>query len=106
MLALRQWLWSSRQECSAMSLIETRGHQMFPVLDAAQVETAKRFASGAARDFAPGEQVYGAGERNVPMWLVLSGEIEIVRRDGLNHETAITALRAGQFSGEVGQLSG
>jgi len=24
------------------------------------------------------------------MWLVLSGEIEVVRRDGLNHETAIT----------------
>ena len=36
-----------------MSLIETRRHQMFPVLDAAQIETARRFASGAARDFAP-----------------------------------------------------
>ena len=27
-----------------MSLIETRGHQLFPKLDPAQVETAKRFA--------------------------------------------------------------
>ena len=32
-----------------MSLVEDRFDQMFPVLDAAQIETAKRFASGAAR---------------------------------------------------------
>jgi len=89
-----------------MSLIDTRGHQMFPVLDAAQIETAKRFASGAARDFAPGAPVYDVGERHAPMWLVVTGEIEVVRRDGLNHEAAITTLCAGQFSGEVGQLAG
>src|SRR6476619_4272382 len=62
---------ASRQECSAMSLIDTRGHQMFPVLDAAQIETAKRFASDAAQRFAPGELVYDVGERHTPMWLVL-----------------------------------
>ena len=89
-----------------MSLIDTRGHQMFPVLDAAQIETAKRFASGAARQFAPGEMVYDVGERHTPAWLVLDGTIEIGRRDGLNHETAITTLGVGQFTGEVGQLSG
>ena len=77
-----------------MSLIETRGHQMFPVLDPAQIATARRFASGAARAFAPGEPVYDVGERHTPMWLVLAGEIEIVRRDGLKHETAITTLHA------------
>ena len=35
-------------EGHVMSLIENRREQMFPVLDAAQIETAKRFASGAA----------------------------------------------------------
>jgi thioredoxin reductase (NADPH) len=30
----------------------------------------------------------------------------VVRRDGLNHETAITTLGPGQFSGEVSQLAG
>ena len=44
-----------------MTLIETRGHQMFPVLDAGQIETAKRFASGPARRFAPGETVFDCG---------------------------------------------
>src|SRR4051812_29418061 len=29
-----------------------------------------------------------------------------IRRDGLNHEAAITSLGSGQFSGEVSQLAG
>ena len=89
-----------------MSLIETRGHQLFPVLDAGQIETAKRLASGPARDFAAGTVVFDVGARHVPVWLVLTGSIDVVRRDGLNHESAITSLGPGQFSGEVSQLAG
>jgi thioredoxin reductase (NADPH) len=89
-----------------MSLIDTRRHQMFPVLDVAQIETARRFASDAARSFAPGEIVYGIGERPAPAWLVLEGSIEVVARDGLNHEVAITSHGIGQISGEVNQLAG
>jgi hypothetical protein len=36
-------------ERAAMSLIDTRHYQMFPVLSAPQIETARRFAS-ARRD--------------------------------------------------------
>ena len=89
-----------------MTIIETRGHQLFPVLDGSQIDTAKRFASALERDFAPGEMVYNIGERDVPTWLVLKGSISVVRRDGLNHETPITTLGSGQFSGEVSQLAG
>src|SRR6476661_7464831 len=89
-----------------MSLIETRHHQMFPVFDRAQIETAKRFASGPARNFAPGEVVFEAGERNAPALLVLKGSIDVVRRDGLNRESPITSHGPGQFSGEVSQLAG
>ena len=89
-----------------MSLIETRRHQIFPVLDLAQIETAKRFASGARRSFAPGEVVYEVGERAGPAWLVLEGTIEVVRRDGLNHEAPITTHAVGQISGELSQLAG
>ena len=87
-----------------MSLIETRSHQLFPVLDASQVETAKRFASGPARTFAPGEVVFDVGQRDVPMWLVLKGSLDVVRRDGLRHEAPIISHAAGQFSGEISQL--
>ncbi|MFA5964436.1 MAG: FAD-dependent oxidoreductase [Sphingomonas sp.] len=89
-----------------MSTIETRQHQMFPVLDAAQIETAKRFASGPEKRFAPDETVYAIGERGSPAWLVLDGSILVVRRDGLSHEAPITEHGPGQFTGEVNQLAG
>ena len=56
-----------------MSLADTRFDQLFPVLDAGQIETARRFASGPARTFAPDERVYDVGVRNAPAWLVLGG---------------------------------
>ncbi len=89
-----------------MTLIKTRSHQLFPVLSAGEIETAKRFASGPERDFAPGELVFDAGQRNAPAWLVLKGSIDVVRRDGLHREAPIVTHGTGQFSGEVSQLSG
>jgi thioredoxin reductase (NADPH) len=89
-----------------MTTVDTRLHQLFPVLNAAQIETTRRFASGPARAFAPGEVIYAFGERHVPTWLVLEGAIELARRDGLEREAVITTARAGQFTGEVSQLAG
>jgi len=89
-----------------MTLLETRAHQLFPVLDPDQAETAKRFASGPAHDFAPGETVFEVGARNIPIWLVLEGSIQVMRRDGLANEAEITTLGIGQFSGELSQLAG
>lgn len=89
-----------------MSLYEERFEQMFPVLDAVSVATAKRFASGEAVTFSPGDQLYDVGTRNAPAWLVVDGALEVVRRDGLHRESSVISLSAGQFSGEVSQLSG
>ncbi len=89
-----------------MSNLDSREYQMFPVLDAAQLETAKRFASGPARRFAAGEQVYAIGEQGAPAWLVMEGAIEVVRRDGLSHEAPVTTHGPGQLTGEVNQLAG
>ena len=89
-----------------MNPVGSRAHQMFPVLSAEQIETAKRFASGPVTVFEPGQVVFDAGERHAPAWLVLKGAIDVVRRDGLNREAAITSHGVGQFSGEISQLSG
>ena len=89
-----------------MSVIDTRRQQMFPVLEAGQIETASRFASGPARDFAPNEIVFAVGERRAPSWLVLKGSINTLRRDGLDREAAITTHRPGQFSGDIDILTG
>ncbi|TPL43705.1 FAD-dependent oxidoreductase [Mesorhizobium sp. B2-4-6] len=79
---------------------------MFPVLTRIQVEATRRFASGPAKDFAAGATVFGTGERDVPVWLVLDGSIDVFRRDGLDQETPIITHDAGQFTGEVSQIDG
>ena len=50
--------------------------------------------------------LYDVGVRNAPVWLVLDGGIEIVRRDGLHRESSVVLLSEGQFSGEVASLAG
>lgn len=89
-----------------MTEADTRAAQRFPVLEPAAVETAKRFTSGPPRRFEPGEIVFALGEMGSPVWLVLAGGIDVVRRDGLGHEEAIVTHHPGQFSGEVSQLAG
>jgi thioredoxin reductase (NADPH) len=89
-----------------MSAIADRYEQMFPVLDALQIDAAKRFASGEPRRFAPGDLIYDVGVRNAPAWLVVDGTLEVARRDGLHRESSVVSLSPGQFSGEVSQLGG
>ena len=52
-----------------------------------------------------GEVLVEQGDRNVPFFVVVSGEVEIVRPSG-GAETLITIHRPGQFTGEVNNLSG
>jgi len=89
-----------------MSLIDTRRDQMFPVLTPTQVDSARRFASGPAQTFEAGAPMFDVGEREAPVWLVLDGGCDIVRRDGLGRESAIISEGVGQFSGEINQLGG
>jgi thioredoxin reductase (NADPH) len=89
-----------------MPTIATRAHQAFPVLNQAQIATARGFAVTEGRRFAPAEVIYRAGDKNVAVWLVLEGEIELSRHDGLQPDAPISTMASGQFTGEVGQLSG
>jgi thioredoxin reductase (NADPH) len=88
-----------------MTVIDTRRDQMFPVLSASQIETARRFASGEAQRFVPGELVFDVGQRQAPAWLVLADGIEVIRRDGRGRQEPIVTEGVGQFSGEVSQLA-
>ncbi|MBB5735850.1 thioredoxin reductase (NADPH) [Xanthomonas arboricola] len=89
-----------------MSLADTRHHQMFPELDSGQLAITRRFASGPAQRFDAGEIVFDVGDAHAPVWVVLEGTIEVVRRDGLGNEKPITLQTPGQFTGEVSQLAG
>ncbi|WP_205966031.1 FAD-dependent oxidoreductase [Paracoccus liaowanqingii] len=70
------------------------------------MEVALRFASRPPVNFAPGDAVYGISDCEAPMWLVLDGTIDVLRRDGLNRKAPITSYSKGQFSGEVNQVAG
>ncbi|MDQ3836818.1 MAG: cyclic nucleotide-binding domain-containing protein, partial [Thermoproteota archaeon] len=52
-----------------------------------------------------GEVIVEQGYRNVPFFVVVTGEVEIVRPSG-GVETLITVHGPGQFTGEVNNLSG
>src|SRR5688572_25484125 len=81
------------------SLVE----HIFPTLTPAQI---RRIAAHAhTRTMQSGDVLVEQGDRNVPFFVVVSGEVEIVRPSGAV-ETLVTVHRPGQFSGEVSLLYG
>lgn len=84
--------------------IETRRHQMFPVLDAADAQRVRRF--GELRHYSSGSCLFRAGEPGAGLYLVLAGTVAITQRDGLGRVTPVAMQGPGQFLAEVGALSG
>ncbi len=77
--------------------------RMFPTLTDAQI--ARIAAHGHRRPTARGEILVEPGARPVPFFLVLRGELQIVRPSD-TAETLIVALQPGQFSGETNMITG
>src|SRR3712207_3749834 len=77
--------------------------QIFPTLTPSQI---RRIAThGHMRTMQPGEVLVEQGDRDVPFFVVVSGEVEIVRPSG-GVETLIIIHGPGEFTGEVNNLSG
>lgn len=83
--------------------IASRVDQLFPTLTAPQIARVR--AHGRVRPIERGEILVEQGDANIPFWVVVSGELEIVRPLG-NTETLITTHGPGHFTGEVSMLSG
>jgi len=94
------------QQIEAIAPLADRQAQRFPRLRDAQLEIVRRFAEGPAREFSPGQSVFQVGERDVPAWFVMKGSIERFGLDGLDQQTSLQTLEAGQFTGELHQLTG
>ena len=80
-----------------------RLEHIFPTLNAGHI--ARILARGKKREAQAGEVLVEPGDNNLPFFLVISGALEIMRPT-LNGEEAVVVHQAGQFSGEVGILSG
>ncbi|KWR92021.1 FAD-dependent oxidoreductase [Cupriavidus sp. IDO] len=86
------------------STLESRRHQMFPQLNADEMERVRRF--GTPQRWQAGERLFSVGQVGRGMYLVVTGRVKIVRRDGLGREHLITEQGPGHFLAEVGTLRG
>jgi thioredoxin reductase (NADPH) len=86
------------------SLLQTRGHQMFPTLTADEIDRIRRF--GHAHHWRADELLFRTGERGPGMVVLLRGSVEITRRDAFGHIHLVMTHHIGSFLAEVGQLSG
>jgi thioredoxin reductase (NADPH) len=75
----------------------------FPVLTPAQL--AEIAAFGSERPMSPGELLFEAGEASYDLFVILEGEVEIVRFDDAD-ASVIAAYGPGGFAGELNLLTG
>ncbi len=81
----------------------SRTDHLFPTLTPAQI--TRIAAHGRRRAVARGEVLVEVGAKVVPFFVVVSGEIQVLRASG-GTDTVIVAHRPGQFSGEATMLTG
>ena len=86
-----------------LPLTSSRIEKIFPKLTPAQI--GRIAAHGRTRSVHPGDVLIEQGDTSVPFFVVITGEVEIVRPFG-THETLITIHGDGEFTGEVNMLSG
>jgi thioredoxin reductase (NADPH) len=86
------------------SIIDTRRHQMFPTLEAAEIERVRRF--GQVRSFAAGEALAKVGQTGLGLTIILKGTVDITQHDQSGHRELIVTHGPGHFMGELAQLAG
>ena len=85
-----------------LPLTSSRLERIFPKLIPDQIRRVA--AQGHIRSVQPGEVLIEQGDRSVPFFVVITGEVEIVRPGGAS-EALITVHGSGEFTGEVNMLS-
>jgi thioredoxin reductase (NADPH) len=78
--------------------------RIFPTLTPAQI--ARVEPHGRRRAVAAGDVLVQPGDPTVPFFVVIAGQLEIVRAGGIAGEVVIASPTPGQFTGEVNMISG
>ena len=98
--------------------LPSRMQQLFPVLSPAEIDRVRRF--GDVRRFRPGEILYQVGKPGPGMYVILSGRVAVVGRDGLGQAVPVSVFAQligatveemaeavpGEVLAEIGHLSG
>jgi thioredoxin reductase (NADPH) len=77
----------------------------FPKLDEAQMASLERCPLTVLKQYRDREKLFETGQRDCSFYVVKSGQVEIVDESGETPKT-ITIHGPGEFTGEVGQLTG
>jgi thioredoxin reductase (NADPH) len=86
------------------SVIETRRHQIFLILEPAEIARVRRF--GQLHAYGAGDALARVGEVGRGITIILAGQVEVTRRgEGGRRETIVTQ-GPGAFMGELAQLAG
>src|SRR5438552_4896615 len=88
---------------SRQTTYDTRGEQMFLHLTDEELTRLAKF--GVPRSYRAGEALVRVGETGPGLTLILTGRVEVTRRDG-GQNTHIVTHERGNFLGELAQLSG
>jgi thioredoxin reductase (NADPH) len=80
-----------------------RREQIFPALTEAQLRRIEHY--GTRRAVRDGEVLFRQGDEGVHFFVILTGELDVVRPDG-DGEALIVRHQAGNFTGETAMLSG
>jgi thioredoxin reductase (NADPH) len=82
---------------------KSSSERMFPTLTPAQL--ARVVAHGHRRSTRRGDILFEAGDPASPFFVVIAGQVEVVRPSGTNEEL-VAVHGPGQFTGEVNMLAG
>jgi thioredoxin reductase (NADPH) len=85
------------------SIFDRRRDQMFPDLDAPEVERMRRF--GESHSYAAGEAIFTTGQVGPGLVVLLTGRIKVIRHDP-TRDSLIIIYGPGQFMGELAQMAG
>jgi len=83
---------------------QSRRDQMFPALTLEQIGKLSRF--GEQVRFVAGDMIVKAGEPALGLYVIVSGEVDIVPHEAGRQDTPIVTHGPGAFIGELAQLSG
>ena len=86
------------------SIMDTRRHQMFPVLEPMEIERVRRF--GKVRSYGTGEALAKVGEKGHGLTVILAGTVDITQHDESGRRDLIVTYGPGAFMGELAQLAG
>ncbi len=87
-----------------MSAEGARNPVIAPTLSQAQLQELAAF--GSEREIAAGELLFEAGEASFDLFVVLDGEVQVIRSADAAGDVVVTTFEAGDFIGEINLLTG